>query len=63
MQINRLALRFYADPKKVIMRYWGFRDSDQLCRILAKIETLSTEEIEQAWLELKERFIHRHRNY
>ncbi len=63
MHIERLALKFHADPTKVIMRYWGFRNAEQLDRILAKIEALSDQEIEEAWMELKERFIHRHRNF
>ena len=63
MEINRLALKFHADHKKVIMRYWGFRDTDQLNRILVKIENLSSEEIDAAWKELKERFVQRHRNF
>ncbi len=63
MQINRLALKFHADPTKVIMRYWGFRNIERLDRILTKIESLSNKAVEEAWLELKKRFIHRHRNY
>jgi predicted GH43/DUF377 family glycosyl hydrolase len=63
MQVNRLSLKLYANPKKVIMRYWGFRDAKQLSGIVTKLESLSTDEVESAWLKLREQFAHRHRNF
>jgi predicted GH43/DUF377 family glycosyl hydrolase len=63
MNVIRLSLKFHADPTKVIMRFWGFRDSEQLDGILLKLESLSDEETKRAWLDLKSRFENRHRDF
>ena len=62
VNINRRAIRFQPDPKRVIARFFLHGDSDRECALLQKVLAFPEEEVELVFNRVLGNFSRRHRN-
>jgi predicted GH43/DUF377 family glycosyl hydrolase/ActR/RegA family two-component response regulator len=62
VNINRRAIRFQADPKRVIARFFLHGEHDRECTLLQKVLSFPEEEVELVFNQVLGNFSRRHRN-
>ncbi len=62
VNINRRAIRFQADPKRVIARFFLHGEHDRECALVKKVLSFPEEEVELVFNQVLGNFSRRHRN-